>query len=300
VLPQIMPRSLRKRRSARSPPPARPERCHDPEATLIAVKSPGSAGTDSDPEVAAVVRLLHRRRGWIVTTVVGVAAWLTVAVMRGSLAPNGGYGEGVAVGSVTVVLLTIGSIVALAACVVDTVRLHRVDSGVRQRAGQRTAHYPARAHPYSYPPRHRLDLILSSITLLILLGIGVAVLPVLVNGVAYLTGAENSSVFLPLSYSQECGRSGCSTVTDGTLASGASVNWPRRVPLGQEFPVREPVWDWGFGAGLINDDAAAIAAVVLGVLADGFCVLLLVFLVILAHRWGRHQEKGRHARAAGR
>jgi hypothetical protein len=113
------------------------------------------------------------------------------------------------------------------------------------------------------------------------------VLPVLVNGVAYLTGAENSSVFLPLSYSQECGRSGCNTVTDGTLASGASVKWPRRVPLGQEFPVREPVWDWGFGDELINDDASAIAAVALGALVDGFCVLLLVFLVKLAHRWRR-------------
>lgn len=122
----------------------------------------------------------------------------------------------------------------MAACVVDTARLHRVDSGVRQRAGQ---------------PRHRLSWIVNWIALLILLGIGVAVLPILVNGVAYLTGVENSSVFLPLSYSQECGRGGCNTVTDGTLASGASVTWPRRVPLGQEFPVREPARDWGFGAG---------------------------------------------------
>jgi len=178
------------------------------------------------------------------------------------------------------------------------VRLRRVDSGVRQRAGQRTAHYPARAHLYSYPPRHRLDLILSCIALLIPLGIGVAVLPGLVDGVAYLTGAENSSVFLPLSYSQECGRGGCSTWTDGTLASGASVSWPRQVPLGQEFTVREPVWDWGFGAELINDDGSAIASVVLGVLVDGFWVLLPVLLVKLAHRWKR--PLGRHARAAGR
>jgi hypothetical protein len=42
-----------------------------------------------------------------------------------------------------------------------------------------------------------LDLVLSCIALLIPLGIAVAVLPGLVNGVAYLTGAENSSVFLP-------------------------------------------------------------------------------------------------------
>ena len=79
------------------------------------------------------------------------------------------------------------------------------------------------------------------IGLLILLGVGVAVLPILVDGVGYLTGAENSSVFLPLSYSQECGRDGCNTVTDGTLASGASVSWPRQVPLGQDFLLREPL-----------------------------------------------------------
>jgi hypothetical protein len=70
------------------------------------------------------------------------------------------------------------------------------------------------------------------------------------------------------------------------------------VPLDREFPVREPVWDWGFGAELINDDAIAIASVVLGVLVDGFWVLLPVLLVKLAHRWRR--PRGRHARAAGR
>ena len=141
-------------------------------------------------------------------------------------------------------------------------------------------------------------MVLSSIILLFLLGFAVALLPDAVNGVAYLTGAENSSVFLPRSYSQECGRSGCNTVTDGTLASGASVSWPRRVPLGQEFPVREPLWDWAFGAQLINDNTSAIASVVFGVLVDGFCVLLLAFLVMLRRRWGR--PTGRHARAAGR
>jgi hypothetical protein len=83
-------------------------------------------------------------------------------------------------------------------------------------------------------------------------------------------------------------------LTDGALAGGASVSWPRQVPLGREFPVREPVWNWGFGSGLINDDASAIASIVLGALIDGFCVLLPVFLVNLTHRWRRHQ--GRHAR----
>ena len=151
-----------------------------------------------------------------------------------------------------------------------------------------------------YLPRHRLSLIANWIALLILLGIGVAVLPFPVNGVAYLTGAENSSVFLPLSYSQECGRGGCNTWTDGTLASGASVSWPRRVPLGQEFTVREPAWDWGFGAELIKRRRERDRVRRPRGAGRRSCVLVLIFLVVLAHRWGPHGPHGRHARAAGR
>jgi hypothetical protein len=61
----------------------------------------------------------------------------------------------VAVGLIFVLLLTVVAIVSLAASVVDTVRLRRRAAGVRQRAVQRTAHYPAWAYAYSYPPRHR-------------------------------------------------------------------------------------------------------------------------------------------------
>jgi hypothetical protein len=256
------------------------------------VKSPGSAATDADPEVAAVVRLLHRRRGWIWATVISVVAWLTAAGLLGGLDPDGS-GAGAAVGTVFVLLLTVAAVVGLVASVADTVRLHRSDAGVRERARERTAHYPARAHAYSYPPRHRFTWVFGWITMLILVGIAVPVLPGLVNGVAYVAGAESSTTFLPLSYGQECGRSGCSPITNGILADGSSVNWPDRVPLGQAFAVREPVWNWGYGSGLIDGDGTATVDIVLGVVFGGLAVLVLVHLVKLVSRWLRHRRLGR-------
>jgi hypothetical protein len=254
------------------------------------MKSPGSAA-DADPGVAAVVRLLHRRRGWIWATVISVAAWLTAAGLLGALAPDGS-GAGAAVGSVFVVLLTVVAVVGLIASVVDTVRLHRSDPGVRQLAARRTAHHPVRAHAYSYPPRHRLSWVFGWLTILVLLGTGVPTLPGLVNGVAYLAGAESSTVFTPVSYGQQCGRDGCSTVTNGVLSDGSSVTWQDKVPLDQAFAVREPLWNWGYGSGLIDGDGSAIIFIVAGVLIDGFSVLVLVALVKLVPRWLRHRRLG--------
>jgi hypothetical protein len=262
------------------------------------VKSRDSVVTDSDPEVVATVRLLHRRRGWIWATVISVVAWLTVAGLLGSLAPNA-TGPGEAVAAIFVLLLTVVAVVGLVASVVDTVRLRRRDAGVRHQAMRRTAHYPARAHAYSYPPRHRFSWVFGWITMLILLGVAVPALPGLVDGVAYLAGTESSATFLPTSYSQDCGRSGCTTVTDGFLASGASVTWPGQVPLGLAFGVREPVWDWGFGSGLIDGDGTAIGFIIGGVLFDGFAVLVLVHLVKLVRRWLRHRQQDRQLAGSG-
>jgi hypothetical protein len=238
------------------------------------------------------VRLLHRRRGWVWTTVISVVAWVTACGLLGSLAPNAS-GAGLAVAAIFILLLTVVGIVALVASVVDTVRLRRRGVDVRRRAAGRTAHYPVRAHAYSYPPRHRFTWVFSWVMMLILLGIGVASVPGLVDGVAYLAGAESSSAFLPLSYGQDCGRSGCSTVTYGVLSNGASVTWPDQVPLGQSFAVREPLWDWGFGAQMIDGDGAAIGTIVAGVLFTSAGALILVHLFKLARRWLRHRQLGR-------
>ena len=256
-----------------------------------------AAGADSDPAVAATVRLLHRRRGWIVATLVSVVAWVVVLGLLGSLDPNAS-GPGLAVASILVLLLTVVAVVALVASIVDTVKLRRRDAGVRTQARRLTKHYPARAHSYSYPPRHRFTWVFGWLVLLILLGIGVAALPGLVDGVAYAAGAENTAVFLPTSYGQDCGRSGCTTVTDGVLNNGVSATWPEQVPLDQPFLVAQPLWDWGFGSDLINNEGAAAADIFGGVLFDGISVLVLVHLFKLGRRWTRHRQLGQQMASA--
>jgi uncharacterized protein involved in exopolysaccharide biosynthesis len=52
------------------------------------VKSADSAA-ESDPAVAAAVRLLHRRRGWIWATAISVAAFLVACGLLGARAPDG-------------------------------------------------------------------------------------------------------------------------------------------------------------------------------------------------------------------
>jgi hypothetical protein len=263
-----------------------------PEVILISVKPSDFAVTDSDPAVADAVRLLHRRRGWVWATVISVVALVLAAGLLGALSPDG-TGAGAAVGVIFVLLLTVAVIIGLVASVADTVRLRRRDAGVRQRARHRTAHYPVRAHAYSYPPRHRFTWLFGWVIMLIWVGVGVASLPGLVDGVAYLTGAESTATFLPASYAQDCGRSGCTTVTDGRLTSGASATWPDQVPLGQAFPVREPIWQWGSGSQLIDGNGAAIGLIFVGVLFDGAAALVLVHVVKLVRRWLRHRQQAR-------
>lgn len=262
------------------------------------MKAPDSSATDPDPQVAAAVRLLHRRRGWIWATVISAVAWVVAVGLLGSLAPNG-RGLGVAVGVIFVLLLTAAFIVGLVASIVDTVLLRRRYAGVRQQAGARTAHYPVRAHASSYPPRHRFTLVYAWFVMAIVLGIGLASLPGMIDGVAYLAGAESSSTFTPTSYGQDCGRSGCHTVTNGVLSDGASVTWNNEVPLGEPFSVRVPLWDWGFGSALMDGDPAAVVYVILGVLFDGFSVLVLVHLVKLGRNWLRHRQQGRPLVSSG-
>ena len=184
------------------------------------MKSTDSAG-ESDPAVAAAVRLLHRRRGWIWATAISVVAFLVACGLLGARAPDAS-GAGVGVASVFILLLAATAVVGLVAAIVDTVRVHRLEPGVRAQAAPRTVHYPVRAHAYRYPPRHRWTWVFSWLVMAILLGLGVAALPALVNGVAYLAGAENTATFIPTSFGQMCGRGGCSTITNGYLGTGSN------------------------------------------------------------------------------
>jgi hypothetical protein len=257
------------------------------------VRSPHEASTEADPDVASSVHLLHRRRGWIWTAVGSVVAWLVTWGLLGSLAPNAA-GAGEAVAATFVLLLTIVGVVAIVAAIVDTVKLHRRDPSLRQKAAQRTAHYPVLTHAYRYPPRHGFTWVFGWLALLLILGLGIAALPGLVDGVAYLAGAENSVTFTPTSYGQSCTRGGCKTVTDGYLgagSTGAAATWPDQVPLGRPFTVHQPVLNWGFGSQLMEGDGSAIATVIAGGLLDGFSVLVVWAAFHAVRNWLRHRRQ---------
>ena len=251
-----------------------------------------STDTESDSAVAGTVRLLHRRRGWVWTTVVSIVALLVTLGLLGSLAPNA-KGAGAGVAAIFVLLLTILAVVALVASIVDTVKLHRRDGGVRAHAAARTTYHPVRAHAYHYPPKHGFTWVVGWVALLVIVGLGVATLPGLVDGAAYFAGAEQTVTFVPTAHSQSCGRSGCHTETDGYLQipGDPSATWPSDALLGVPFQVRQPLWNWGFGSELIDGDAGAIGHIFAGALFDGASLLVIFAGYRVTRNWLRHRRE---------
>src|ERR1700677_1995276 len=131
-------------------------------------------------DVDRIVRLHHRRRGW---------AWV-------------GF----------------GSLIGLVTALVDTVRLRGFGAEARRTARENVEHHPVYAHAHRYPPRHHVSWVAALFMLLTMTAIMVIILPEEVNSVAYVAGAESHDTFNPLNYAQDCGRGGCTTVTQGYLS----------------------------------------------------------------------------------
>jgi hypothetical protein len=246
----------------------------------------------ADPDVAATVGLLHRRQGWSRAGVTSFMAFLLAygayasAQSQGAPAPSWFLDMIIALGA-----LTAASVIA---AVVYSVRLRRGPAAVRAQAAAIAARHPSRPHAHHYPPRHVVTWALRWAGMLVILVVAVVSMPAVVDGTAYLAGAERTVTFDPVSYQTNCGRYSCGTVTDGILETGgAGINasWQNVVPLGRPFQVREPVWRWGLGLALIDSDKTAVIAVVLSLLIDGFAVLVLVKLVKLARNWRRHRRR---------
>ena len=252
----------------------------------------------SGPGVSDAIHLVHRRRGWIWTAVGSIVAWLVTLGLLGGLAPNAA-GVLLTVVGLLVVVLTVLAIVGVVMTVIDTVRLRRSHPGIRAATTHHFARHPARSHPYRYPPRHRFSWIFAWAMMLSVFGLGIAALPALVDGIAYLAGAEPTTTFTPVSYSQDCGRSGCSTVTDGFISNGTGVTWPDQVPVGQPFTVHEPLWNWGFGTGLIDSDWSAIGSLFAGVLFDSGAVFIGYAMVKVGRNWVRHRRHMAELTGAG-
>jgi len=257
----------------------------------VSFRSQPDAPAD-DPEVAATVRLLHRRQGWDRTAVTSLLAFFLAygiylnAKSQGAPVP--------AWFVVIVIVLGALAVVSIVAVVVDTVLWRHQPPAVRAQAAPLAARHPSRPHAHHYPPRHLVTWILRWVGMLLLLAVAVVSVPAVADGVAYLAGAGNTVTFDPVSYETTCTQGVCQTGTDGILETGGAgvqETWPAQVPLGRPFQVREPVWRWGLGASLINSDGIAVTAVVLSLAIEALAIWVTVSLVRLARNWRRHRQQ---------
>ncbi len=273
---------------APSPPAFQP--AFPPSAYPSATPTPGPSA--ADPEVAAAVRLLHRRKGWARVAVTSLFAFLLAyaaygnAKSQGAPAPSWFLDMIIALGTLTVV--------GIIAVMVYVAQLRRRPPAVRAQAAPIVAHHPSGSHAHHYPPLHLVTWALCWVGLLLILVVAVVSLPAVVDGAAYLAGAGRTVTFDPVSHQTNCDRYSCGTVTDGILETGGggvSASWQNVVPLGRPFQVREPVWRWGLGLALIDSDKTAVIAIVVSLLIEGGAVFVVVKLVRLARNWRRHRQQ---------
>jgi hypothetical protein len=241
--------------------------------------------TSESSDVANLVRLHHRRRGWawVATgSTIGLAVYLGIGV---NLSENL-TGTTQVLSVIAVFTLLALGLAGLVVVIVDTSRIRRADQAVQVRAKGSVSHHPLYAHAHRYPPRHHGSWVFVIVMLVAMTGITVFVLPAEVNSGAYLVGAETRDTFNPVSYGQACSggvpRGGCQEVTEGYLSkTRADVTWAGQVPLGQPLSVRDPLWNWGRGRSLISGDGSAVANIIAGLFFDGVALLLLYVLVVI-------------------
>ena len=248
-------------------------------------QAPARRAASASWDVAKLVTLHHRRRGWAwvaVGSAIGLAVYLGInASLFESLT---GTAETLSVIPVFVLLALV--LVGLVVVIVDTSRLRRADAAVRVSAKGSVSHHPLYAHAHRYPPRHHGSWLFAILMLVVMTCITLFLLPAQVNSWAYAVGAEHQDTFNPVSYGQSCthlGRGGgCHIVTEGYLSrSGADVTWGSQVPLGQPFSARDPLWAWGSGRTLTGGDGSAIATIIGGLFFDGVTLLLLYILLVI-------------------
>lgn len=247
-------------------------------------QAPVRRTTSESSDVAKLVRLHHRRRGWAWVAIGSLIGLVVYAGIDVSLFENlTGTAETLRVIPVLVLLALV--LAGLVVVIVDTSRIHRADAAVRVSAKGSVSHYPLYAHAHRYPPHHHGSWVFVIVMLVAMTSLAVFLLPADVNSWAYAVGAENQDTFNPVSYGPACitvPRRGCHTVTEGYLSkSGADVTWGSQMPLGQPFSVRDPLWAWGTGRTLISGDGSAIGTIVAGLFFDGVALLLLYVLVVI-------------------
>ena len=148
--------------------------------------------------MAATVRLMHHRHGW------GLAAITScLAFCFGYGAIANGNSEGAAAPSWFVVMTTVLlalTVVSIIVAVVYSVRLRRTPPAVRAQAAPIAARHPHGPHTHQYPPRHLVTWVVRWVGMLLILVVAVVSVPAVVDGTAYLAGAEKTVTFDPISH----------------------------------------------------------------------------------------------------
>jgi hypothetical protein len=253
----------------------------------------GHPGPGTPAEVAIVVHVLHRRRGWAWTLCGSLITFIAFVAIGVNFWPNATGAVGAISGIIVIALLFL-ALIALITVITDTVWLRRRAELVRTIDPGQVAHHPVAAHPFRTPVRHRGSHIFVWVFLALWIGLSVAFLPDQVNAIAYVAGAGSSVTFQPQSYQQVCGRGGCHDETNGALETNPPVNatWPDQVPLDLPFRVRQPVWDgWG-SPDLMNGTAAG--GDIFGALFFDIPALIIIYSVFLMarHRLRRRRDAG--------
>jgi hypothetical protein len=254
-------------------------------------QAPARRKTSTSSDVARLVTLHHRRRGWAwvaAGSAIGLAVYAGIDV---SLFENL-TGAAATLSVIAVFVLLALVLAGLVVVIADTVRIHRADAAVQVSAKGSVAHHPVYAHAHRYPPRHHGSWVFAIVMLVAMTALTVGLLPADVNAWGYVAGAENHDTFNPTAYSQACTDvprgGGCHVVTEGYLSSsGAHVTWGSQVPLGQSFGVHDPLWAWGTGRNLTGGEGSAILTIIAGLFFDGVTLLLVYILAVLV----RHSRR---------
>jgi hypothetical protein len=245
-------------------------------------RAPVRQDSSEAANVASLVRLHHRRRGWAFVAAGSVIGLAVYAGIDGSLFRHG-TGTAGTLGAIPAMVLVALAVAGITVVIADTARLRRADASALASAKGSVSHHPLYAHVYRYPPRHHGSWVAAVFMLAAMACISAYILPQEVNAWTYVAGGGQQDTFHPESYANACmARLGCSTTTEGYLArTGADVIWGTTVPLGQPFSVRDPLWAWGTGRNLINGDGSAISDIVAGLFFDAVALLLLYVLVVI-------------------
>ena len=166
-------------------------------------QAPARRAASESSDVAKLVTLHHRRRGWAwvaIGSAIGLAVYAGIDVnLFDSLT-----GTTETLGVILVFVLLALALAGLVIVIVDTSRIHRADAAVRVGAKGSVSHYPLYAHAHSYPPRHHGSWVFVICVLVAMTAINVALLPAQVNSWGDALGVEHQDTFDPVSYSQSC------------------------------------------------------------------------------------------------